>query len=154
MNFFSSAKDRKTTALSKKNTVSSVNGSYGIVVILAYLSPQPSLEVCTLPGTFSSTLPFLCCIAPASRSRGHFPTHQTFWLSGWGALMFKTLESHHLSLCFPPVGINEMLLFFLTVFPVKCPKCPISAPHRSVKASCRKIKASKCVWLLFAHGPS
>lgn len=67
MNFFSSAKDRKTTALSKKNTVSSVNGSYGIVVILAYLSPQGLTSA--QPGgvhsagniLFNSALPLLHC---------------------------------------------------------------------------------------------
>lgn len=145
MKFFSSAKDRKTTALSKTNTVSSVSGSCGTgvtEVTPVYLSPQGLTSA--QPGgvhsagsvLFNSALPLLSSpnewyplahnfpvlywnsnisIAPANKSRGHFPTHQTFWLSGWGASMYKTLESYHLSLCFPPVGISKNAAVFSNV---------------------------------------
>lgn len=167
-------KTEKQQHCSRKTQYHQWNGSYGIVVILTYLSPQGLTSA--QPGgvhsagniLFNSALPLLSSrpsqwvvssgpqlprvlhcrteaatsALPCKQIQRTLPHTPDFWLSGWGALMFKTPESHHLSLCFPPVGINEMLLFFLTVFPVKCPKCPISAPHRSVKASCRKIKAS------------
>lgn len=53
MKFFSSAKDRKTTALSKKNMVSSVSDSYRTEVMPAYLSP-PGLSLAQPGGVHSA----------------------------------------------------------------------------------------------------
>lgn len=136
-------KTEKQQHCPRKNMVPSVNGSYGTVGILAYLSsrgwPQTSLEVCTLPGTFSST-PSLCC--PHGLANEWYPLAHNFLV--FYAAVLKHQHQHRpckqiqrtlphipdlLTLrmgrfnvqdtgepspepLFPPVGINKMLLFF------------------------------------------